>query len=108
MDYDEVKDKPITEMEKRCEYFKDKSRIIELPCKVGDEAYYISIKRYSPLSYKLLKAKVINFNINRNGIYVVELKTLKSDYTFTLDIRKAYFDKSEAEAKLKELNNGTT
>lgn len=31
MDYDEVKDKPITEMEKRCEYFKDKSRIIELP-----------------------------------------------------------------------------
>lgn len=34
MDYDEVKDKPITEMEKRCEYFKNKSRIIELPYKV--------------------------------------------------------------------------
>ena len=87
-----------------CQDFKDKSRIVELPCKVGDEAYYISIKRYSPLSYKLLKAKVIDFSINKNGIYAVDLKTLKSDYTFTLDIRKVYFDKSEAEAKLKELN----
>lgn len=91
-----------------CQDFKDKSRIIELPCKVGDEAYYISIKRFSPLSYNLLKAKVIDFSINRNGIYAVDLKTLKSDYTFTLDIRKVYFDKSEAEAKLKEFNNGTT
>lgn len=26
MDYDEVKDKPITEMEKRCEYFKNKNK----------------------------------------------------------------------------------
>jgi hypothetical protein len=34
MDYDEVKDKPITEIEKRCKYFKNKSRIIELPYKV--------------------------------------------------------------------------
>lgn len=91
-------------VEKCCENFKDKSLIIELPCKVGDEAYYIS-KRFSPLSYNILKAKVIDFSINRNGIYAVELKTLKSDYTFTLDICNVYFDKSEAEAKLKELKN---
>lgn len=76
-------------------------RLIELPCKVGDEAYYISGK--SHLSYKILKAKVIDLSINRNGIYAVELKTIKSDYTFTLDIRKVYFDKSKAEAKLKEM-----
>lgn len=83
-------------------------RLVELPCNVEDEAYYISVKRYSPLSYKLLKAKVIDLSINRNGIYAVELKTIKSDFTFTLDIRKVYFDKSKAEAKLKELNNETT
>lgn len=86
-----------------CEDFKDKSLIIELPCKVGDEAYLISVKRYSPLSYNLLKAKVIGFNINRNGIYNVGLKTLESDFTFTRHISKVYFDKSKAEAKLKEL-----
>lgn len=83
-----------------CNFAISKSRIIELPCKVGDEIYYIS---YSPLSYELLKAKVIDFCINRNGIYAVELKTIKSDYIFTLDIRKVYFDKSKAEAKLKEM-----
>lgn len=96
--------KECDDVEKHCSHFKDKSRIIELPCKFGDEAYYISVKGYSPLSYKLLKAKVIDLSINRNGIYAVELKTIKSDYKFTLDIRKVYFEKSEAEAKLKELN----
>lgn len=87
-----------------CEHFKDKSLIVELPCKMGDAAYYISIKRYSPLSYKLVKAKVIDFYISENGIYAVELKTSESNFTFTLNICKVYFDKSKAEAKLKELN----
>lgn len=87
-----------------CKDLKDKSRIVELPCKMGDEAYYISIKRYSPLSYKLVKAKVIDFYISENGIYAVELKKSESNFTFTLNICKVYFDKSKAEAKLKELN----
>ena len=87
-----------------CKYFKDKSFIVELPCKVGGEAYLISVKRYSPASYKLVKARVIGFNINKGGIYSVVLKTLESDFTFTRHISKVYFDKSEVEAKLKELN----
>ncbi len=93
---------------KLCNSFKDKSHIIEFPCKIGSEAYYISIKRYSPLSYKLVKAKVIDFHINENGIYAVELETLESNFTFTLNICKVYFDKSKAEARLKELNNETS
>lgn len=84
--------------------FKDKSRFIELPCKIGDEAYYISVKGYSPSLYRLLKTKVIDFYINKNGAHTVKLETLKSDYTFTLDIHNVYFDKSKAEEKLKELN----
>lgn len=92
-------------IEWQCDNFKDKSRIVELPCKIWDEAYYISVKGYFPLLYKLVKVKVIGFSINRSGIYDVELKTLKSDFTFTLDICKVYFDKSKAEEKLKELNN---
>lgn len=85
------------------DHFKDKSLIVKLPCKVGDEAYLISVKRYSPASYRLVKAKVIGFNINKGGIYSVGLKTLESDFTFTRHISKVYFDKSKAEAKLKEL-----
>lgn len=95
-------------IEWQCDNFKDKSLIVESPCKIGDEAYYISIKRYSPLSYKLVKVKVIDFYINKNGIYAVEIETLKSNFTFTLNICKVYFDKSKAEAKLKELNNETS
>lgn len=91
-------------IEWQCDNFKDKSLIVEFPCKIGDEAYYISIKRYSHLSYKLVKVKVIDFYINENGIYAVEIETLESNFTFALDIRKVYFDKSKAEARLKELN----
>ena len=85
--------------------FKDKSQYVKLPCKVGDKAYYISVKGYSPLSYKLVKVKIIGFSINRSGIYDVEHKTLESNFTFTRHISEVYFDKSKAEAKLKELNN---
>lgn len=100
------KEDACADVEKRCQYFKDKSRIVELPCNIGDEAYYVSIKRYSPLSYKLVKVKVTDFYINnKNGIYAVEIKTLKSNFTFTLNICKVYFDKSKAEEKLKELND---
>lgn len=93
------------DVDELCKDFKDESRIVELPCKTGDEAYYISIKKYSPLSYKLVKAKVTDFYINENGIYAVELKTLESNFTFTLNICKVYFDKSKAEEKLKEFND---
>lgn len=32
-------------MEKECDYFKDKSRFIELPCKVGDTVYQVDSER---------------------------------------------------------------
>ena len=108
MDYDETKNKPITEMEKRCEYFKDKSLIVELPCKVGDKVYYLSIKRAVPLMHKIAEAEVLDYNIDRYGIFDVKIRQLNSNYVFRTSIDKIYFTKSEAEAKLKELNNGTT
>lgn len=80
-------------------------RLVELPCKVGDEAYYLTYKSYNPLSYKVAKAKVIKFYINRSGIFDIKFQALKSNFTFRLPICKVFFDKSEAEAKLKELNN---
>lgn len=91
------------DVEKRCEYFKDKSQIVELPCKVGDEAYYLTYKSYNPLSYKVEKAKVIKLYIDRSGIFDIKFQALKSDFTFRLPICKVFFDKSKAEAKLKEL-----
>ena len=103
MDYDETKNKPITKMEKRCEYFKDKLLIVELPCKVGDKVYYISIKRYVPLTHKIVEVEVLDYNINGYGICGVKIRPLNSECAFTMSINKVYFTKSEAEAKLKEL-----
>jgi hypothetical protein len=87
-----------------CKFFKDKSLIIELPCKVGDKVYYLSIKSAIPLTYKIVEGEVLNYNINRYGICGVKIKQLNSDYIFGISIDKIFLTKEEAETKLKELN----
>lgn len=88
-----------------CKFFKDKSLIIELPCKIGDKVYYIIIKRYVPLTYKIVEAEVLDYNINEYEICSVKIRPLNSEYTFGMNIDKIFLTKEEAEAKLKELNN---
>lgn len=87
-----------------CKFFKDKSLIIELPCKIGDKVYYITIKRAVPLTYKIVEGEVLDYNINRYGIFDVKIRQLNSDYIFRTSIDKIFLTKEEAEAKLKELN----
>ena len=89
---------------KICQYFKDKLLIVELPCKVWDEVYYITIKRYAPLTHKIVEAEVLDYNIDGYGICDVKIRPLNSEYAFTTSVDKVFFTKSEAEAKLKELN----
>lgn len=40
-DENEFTGKELTDMDKACKRFKDKSKFIELPCKVGDKVYQI-------------------------------------------------------------------
>lgn len=91
-------------VEKLCKYFKNKLHYIELPCNIGDKAYYITTKSYNPISYKLKEIKVTGFNIDRYGIYYVECQEIDSGFTFTLFIDKVYFDKLKAEKELNKLN----
>lgn len=93
------------DVEKRCQYFKDKSLIIELPCEVDNKVYYLSIKRAIPLTYKIEEAEVLDYNINRYGIFDVKIRQLNLDYIFRTSIDKIFLTKEEAEEKLKELNN---
>lgn len=44
MDTDDITGKLITDIEKHCQNFKDKSRFIDTPCKVGDTVYAIGNK----------------------------------------------------------------
>ena len=82
----------------------EQQKFIELPCKVGDTAWYISIERYVPLTYKIKEAKVVNFRADCNGIFEFEIKVEES--IFLLSSEYVYFDKQKAEEKLRELNNG--
>lgn len=50
-----------------CGAFKDKSRFIELPCKVGDVVYKI-IRRYNSKRIAIIQGTVKRFTISRNGI----------------------------------------
>lgn len=99
MDYDETKNKPITEMEKRCEYFKDKSLIVELPCKVEDNFFIIN-QRFEKGEYTdffVDKRQVSCFEYDGKNLTVYDF----SGMYYNID--NIYFEKSKAEAKLKEL-----
>lgn len=79
-------------------------RLVELPCKIGDKVYYLSIKRAVPLTYKIVEGEVLDYNINRYGIFDVKIRQLNSDYIFRTSIDKIFLTKEKAEEKLKELN----
>lgn len=95
MDYDEVKDKPITEMEKRCEYFKDKSRIIELPKTMQIISECLELEEY----------EVLGVFTTNNSIWL-DAKGNKQQLLMQIsNYNKTWFtNKAKAEAKLKELN----
>lgn len=95
MDYDEVKDKPITEMEKRCEYFKDKSRIIELPFIAMIEQYIVNGKFADNIYLQKFNGRYATVYIDKNkwGTPLIDI------------CGKSSYNTEEAEARLKELNN---
>lgn len=91
-------------VEKLCKYFKNKLHYFELPCSIGDKAYYIKIKSYTPKSYKLVEAKVTGFNIDKCEIWGVCCKSTDFKHEFTLSINDVYFNKLQAEKEIDKLN----
>lgn len=78
-----------------CKYFKDKSLIVELPCKLGDQVYYIkhgSVFDYTIDEIENMFTATENGNIVR-GIYF-ESKHIGKDVFLT---------REEAEKKLEEI-----
>lgn len=88
------------DVEKRCQYFKDKSLIIKLPCNIGDYVYYVTFDSNNVRIPK--KAEVISFGVNENGVFDVELESEWS--TFVLPINEIFFNIHCVEKYLKELN----
>lgn len=87
----------------KCECFKDKSKYIELPCKVGDIVYYIAGKRiYKSNVHCISFGGRNNFDCGQIHIYDYDGDNASRKLS---DFGKIFFlTREEAEAKLKELN----
>lgn len=96
--------------------FKDKLHIVELPCFFGDKVYFPYTGENYPQKLVLLKLNAVNvgevvrFTTDGYGTHIrVQFRENGcTELTFYADEinKKVFFDKEEAEAKLKELNNG--
>lgn len=93
--------------ELNCDHFKDKSLIVELPCKVdkiGEYVYYIP-------TYADCIEDVIECKIEKIVIYADRIRVyMRNEYNFCdfspLEFsQRVAFDKEDAEAKLKEIDN---
>lgn len=83
-------------IEKRCGDFKDRSRFVELPCKVGDTVY-IALNGYG-----VLKDTVKEFRITSRRIWI-------RPEEFGMDClleNMAFFTREEADRVLKERESG--
>ena len=96
---------------KGCPYFKDRSRFVELPCRVGDKVYFNNVH--------LRYARVIAISIDASGgMFDLDITTniatatgyehfINKDYTFEDIGRRLFLTREEAEQalKLKEREN---
>lgn len=100
-------------MAKKCKYFKDKSLIIDPTFNVGERVWYLHRS-----SNEICEATVtrVEYNYFTNPQEWIEIEYISSSigrltYKTRIDLmlgKVVFFTKEEAEAKLKELNNGTT
>ena len=96
----------VENMEEICKDFKDRSRFVELPCKVGDKVYFNNVH--------LRYARVIAIYIDASGgMFDLDITTniatatgyehfINKDYTFEDIGRRLFLTREEAEQALKE------
>ena len=101
-----------------CPLFKDKAYYNEPPCKIGEYVYSINgmFKASSTKTPTRTKTRNHHFIIrsrvdvkcikDHNGAFYIDKKPFVKSDTIHFG-RYVFTDKSKAEAKLKELNNGT-
>ena len=91
--------------EKRCSAFTDKSRFVELPCKVGDVVYYIEGAYYSSRRQTVRPIEVteISWKCDRSGRDLwFALIANGTRYKFSSIGKTVFLTREEAEAALAE------
>ena len=99
-DWENVEQNPKTAY--HCLQFKDKSKYIELPCKVGDEIYYIP--DYYIGRPQLLVGTITDIRISSDDYGVLIWQTPYNGYFMGKNFNVKWFtERNTAEQKLKEL-----
>lgn len=81
----------------RCMQYKDKSLIVELPCKVGDDLYWISDEN----KVECLKNEIIGVVVKNDGFEILDT----DGNIDKLGTRFTYLTREEAEKALRECGN---
>ena len=93
---------------KEYQQLEEQGWLIKLPCKVGDTVYYFEGGYYKNIkNWKIVPIKVTEFNIkvNRSGkLMPLAMIANGTRYPISSIGKTVFLTKSEAEAKLKELN----
>lgn len=87
-----------------CDSFKDKSRFVELPCKVGDRVYFHDLVQTDDCEahYYVDDAVVIAIRIELGGVKYITWNMVFSNKDFG---KTVFLTLEEAEAKLKEMQD---
>lgn len=91
-----------------CKDFKDKSRIVELPCKVGDAVYYIKGGYYREARFctvsRPCKVVEVSFKLDRKGEKVMEgfITDNGTRYSFKGIGKTVFLTREEAEEALRK------
>lgn len=91
-----------------CDHFKDKSRIVELPCKIGDKVWFLN--KYPAIDMKqnaVYEAKVVRVYIEKGTVLTlaVQVKTEwgTTEFPHITDIGKTVFlTREQAEEALRK------
>ena len=86
--------------DKICGFFKDRSRFVELPCKLGDFVYFIKARR-------VMADIVSKFTIDRCGVILQRVNGYNLGYTDQLG-KKIFLTHEAAEQALKEREENET
>lgn len=90
-----------------CDYFKDKSLFVELPCKVGDKVYILGCKADKDKLeiFEDVVVEVIIRHFDEHQIRRIRVKDFgNSGYiNFCYFGKTVFFDQAEAERKLREV-----
>ena len=92
--------------EKECGYFKDRSRFVELPCKVGDTVFVVE---EIAEERKIIKDHVETISIGyyADGVNIYQFDGIKTDGYFEDFGKTVFLTREEAEQALK-LKTGDT